>query len=1128
MTNPTHDELFIGRNDVQKWISEYLDNCQNKGVLLGIHGVGGIGKSAILRQLRSRMKFVLYVDCQAEDNILKVVRALARSAHNIGVKTPRFDIINDTWLWFIEGVEPYSGTNKRWVKELIDWIPTLSKIAKIAIAIKTAGVKLKQLIGRFTSTTDWFRQQLGEEYGASLLQILAESISKRNDLIISSLIEDLNLAETKQDFPFLVLFDSFEFVNDETLISTDITSEIKVTESELWHFHFSRLESSVTIFSGRILPEPTSKLGVSRYDFEIEELSYEECKELLLKRGIQNDKMQEKIIQISKGHPFILNSICDISERGDFSPSNIQDIFSDDFLEVREKTWRMLINQTKSLAPVIHHSAFLPFFDFKTLQIVYPHLDPTTWKDFIRLSIVEYVEPFYRLHELARELALGEYQDNLSLIAGEISSKLKNEFENQQKATLLGLAINAELHVSENQAIENFLKAAHEFSENHEYRNILELCDCIQFRTDFGKAGYSRAKGTALERLNQVGEAEILLVQSLKLYQKLSETQPERYMSYVASTMNTLARLKMTTGRNDAAIELYESALTIKNSLKNRAHPVYLRDYINGLNNLAVAYRREGRFEEAKEQYQEALHEIEALDEEMRTKLWPILSNTLNNLGTVQAYLLENEEALKSLQLALEIREKLAKKNPTRFLPYVSETHHNLGELFSRQGLIDNAIRHFEESLKIRSELSKRMPEQFLPLVAQTKKTLANSYQRIGKIDEAEIYCRDALGHFRELAENNQERFLPYLGSTLTILGFILKKKKNFEETEDVFKEALEIRRKLAEKEPSVYLYELVIALNNISVFYQDFGRHDEAIPMLEEALDTFKNMNNELKEKIKSEQARIEHNLAKSYLIKNRIDESENHIRNALEIRLELNEKSPEMYSAQVGDSYHILSQISEAKGNLDQAIDCYMNCIDSYSFAVSHAFEIHSRTFKRIIRGVIHFTESKPKTVQEMMRLVHYRILKECNKLFRKNQSFLTEKVLACIAISRLNFLQNEIKQALICVIEVIKTLKENKDKITHEDQALISSKLSGTIYQAINEKYTELEIQKIDGMLHKIKMQKQIEELSEEIHIDDLNRMLLLLDDESTENLESSLIEIFEKILQLDLSSILKQEQ
>jgi len=114
---------------------------------------------------------------------------------------------------------------------------------------------------------------------------------------------------------------------------------------------------------------------------------------------------------------------------------------------------------------------------------------------------------------------------------------------------------------------------------------------------------------------------------------------------------------------------------------------------------------------------------------------------------------------------------------------------------------------------------------------------------------------------------------------------------------------------------------------------------------------------------------------------------------------------------------------------------------------------------------------------------------------------------------------------EDARIAVRNVRRDANDHLKKL-EKDHQISEDELS--VYLDEVQELTDDHIKKIDEMMHRVRMEKQIEELTEEIHIDDLNGMLQLLEDESTENLEmeTGLIELIERILHLDLSSVLEE--
>jgi len=102
--------------------------------------------------------------------------------------------------------------------------------------------------------------------------------------------------------------------------------------------------------------------------------------------------------------------------------------------------------------------------------------------------------------------------------------------------------------------------------------------------------------------LNERGlyaDAEPLYVEALEVYRK---ALPQGHPS-IASSLNNLAVLYKSQGRNEEAKALYVEALEMRRKALPQGHP----DIATSLNNLAVLYDSQGRYEQAERLYVEAL-----------------------------------------------------------------------------------------------------------------------------------------------------------------------------------------------------------------------------------------------------------------------------------------------------------------------------------------------------------------------------------------------------------------------------------------------------------------------------------------------------------------------------------------
>ena len=327
------------------------------------------------------------------------------------------------------------------------------------------------------------------------------------------------------------------------------------------------------------------------------------------------------------------------------------------------------------------------------------------------------------------------------------------------------------------------------------------------------------------EDQNRYGEGEREYGEALSIYRELAEKIPEKYVSYVAMTLNNLGLLHWNRNHYAEAEREYVEALAIRRELAGEDPEKYLSDVAMTLNNLAILHNDQNRCEEAGREYGEALAIRRKLAEKVPEKYLPDVAITLNNLGLLHENQNRNDEAEREFREALGIFRELAEKVPEKYLLYAALASNNLANLHHDQSRYEEAEREYGEALTIRRELAEKVPEKYLPDVAMTLYNLANLHGDRNRYDEAEREYGEALGIFRDLARKVPEKYLPGVANILNNLAILHNDQNRCEEAGREYGEALAIRRELAEKIPEKYLPDVAITLYNLALLHAPQGQ---------------------------------------------------------------------------------------------------------------------------------------------------------------------------------------------------------------------------------------------------------------------------------------------------------------
>jgi tetratricopeptide (TPR) repeat protein len=281
----------------------------------------------------------------------------------------------------------------------------------------------------------------------------------------------------------------------------------------------------------------------------------------------------------------------------------------------------------------------------------------------------------------------------------------------------------------------------------------------------------------------------------------------------IATTLNNLAELYRSQGKDSEVEPLYQEALTIGRASLSLHSPL-LAIY---LNNLASLYRSQGKYSQAEPLYQEALSIVRA----SLPPNHPQLATHLNNLALLYESQEKYNEAQPLFQEALTISRASLRANH----PSLATSVNNLAALYELQGKYNEAEPLFQEALAIKRDSLR--PNH--PSLAKSLNNLAQLYRSQGKYNEVEPLLQEALAIGRASLSPNA----PLLATYLNNLAGLYYSQGKYSEAEPLYLEALAIdRASLPPNHPDLFR-----DLNNLAGLYRSQREYSEAEPLFQEAL---------------------------------------------------------------------------------------------------------------------------------------------------------------------------------------------------------------------------------------------------------------------------------------------------
>jgi tetratricopeptide (TPR) repeat protein len=986
------NRIFVDREEYLDWMADALERCKERSVVLHLRGIGGIGKSSLLDHWTSTIDSTIRLDCEQYTEFYDRLNVLAKGAVLLGVRLQRFDVLWQIRQRFVEGVEPVKEEGREWAKDIAMAIPFIGSLASIGSAISAAGGKVApKLKSKYGDVAKWLQTRLGKDHVEKLLEILWKEPRHAEFLYIDALLEDMNRRKSL-DLPILFLLDHFEYVDSEK--ARWRYSGRQITESELWGVFLSSLSNCVGVMASRRAATEQPEIDIE--ESELTELDRESCIELLELRSITDSEVQNSLVSVSGGNPFVIGTLCDMTESGTLSTEDLEGLRGDTLEEVRLKTWRRLFNQAQDLLGFVERAGLLPFFNRRVMNTIAPGMNPDQWDRLIRLSFVRNRgDGTWVLHDLAEELVLAELGQRLGNLTDEVAGLLEKTSTDESDYALLGLALSVRALAAERDATARLGSIVSDLIWRADFSDALALLDATRIDTKEGHVVIQGLRGGVLAHILRMADGEHALKEALETSRDFGERIPDELLVHLARTLSFLGSLLNRTGRVSESEEAYRESLKIYREIdestlgfrpQDMAWALYsfcwlligvhrleegekaarealqlyeestptasfapMRGITMSLRNISIALWFAGKTSESGEIQRETLEICRERASKMPDNLSTVrdVGVSLLNLGDWLRFMGRPYEAIDLFREALQLTRELAKKEPEAFLLFVPYTLVSLALPLSQTGRYSEAEKAYLEAVNIFRELAEKTPDVFLRYLAWSLHDFAVLLRQTGRASEAEEECREALKIHREIAAKSPDKYTALLSWSLSNLAVLLKQTGRTAEAEEAYREALHTAREISQKAPeAVFLIDLVATiLNNLAVLLRQTGRTSEAEEVLLEALEIRRQLAQKSPELFFHRVATTLNNLGVLLSEADRPSDAEGALREALQLRRELFGKSPDLYLSGVGSTLNNLAVLLKRTGRLSDSENAYREAIKVYNELVSKAPTVYQR---------------------------------------------------------------------------------------------------------------------------------------------------------------------------------------
>ncbi|MFW9767940.1 MAG: tetratricopeptide repeat protein [Candidatus Thorarchaeota archaeon] len=889
----TSDDVFVDREEYIEWMDKALVDCKKKSVVLHLKGIGGIGKSSLIKQWIKTMEKTVRVDCEQYSTFYNRLNIIAKGAVLHGVNLQRFDVLWQIRQRFVEGVEPVKEEGREWAKDIVMAIPFIGSLATIGTAISAVGSKVTpKLKGRYSIVGKWLQERLGKNHIERLLEVLWKEPHHAEFLYLDALLEDIN--NRKDETPIVFLMDHFEYVDSDTAHWRYQGS--KINEVELWSIFLCSLKNCVSVMAGR--KPPFKREDLEFEENELTELDCESCEEMLDLQGVTDKKLQEKIISVAGGNPFVIDAICDMRNAGTIVLDDIESLRADTLEEVRLKTWRRLFNMVGDLQDIINRAGLLKFFNRNLMNIIAPPMTSDMWDRLLRLSFVNKRDDgTWVLHDLAQELILAELGPRVKNLTNEVSQLLEKSAHEDDDISLLGHALSVEALSSEEDAIAKTKTLIYRLLWRDSTKKAIQILSNIVFRTVHGRAEQKGLLGWAYDGITRYAEGEAELRDAIAVFEDWAMKDFDKYGSSLGLYLSRLGYIMIWTQKPDEANKYLTRAVEIRRRLAERDP----------------------------EEHSEALAES-------LTMYGFVLANSFGQL----------EEAYALVKEAVDIFRKF-------------DTYKRLGWALNILGAtqtVPNGTVDYQRALEVQRELSSSDPENlFLNAIhASICHNLSRALYLEGRISEAEEIHNEGIAIRRELSALNPDAYEWRLALALDNYGEFLWRTRQLSKAGRWIDECLQISEKLMEKEPDAWMFRMIDILIDKACILTIFGRISEAESIINRAISLGREYVNQTGNSFSARRLLSTClTLTSPFYAKTfRMIEAENNLNEAIEIRREYKDRFfPEEYLLGLalnngGAQYLVMGNEFEARTSLDEATDLLEKQKDKFMLMSHNSFAI------------------------------------------------------------------------------------------------------------------------------------------------------------------------------------------
>lgn len=626
--SPSVVREFAGREDLLSAFDEALQLVTlDSPRVLAFYGIGGIGKSRLIRRLRGdqpdpsqlpRGAVQARIDFKDASNRLPV-KALERARaqlHRQGVEFPTFDIAFAVWWRLANPALALSQSELRLLDEgeiagevlsVLHDVPAVGLIAKIPRVVSKAGRAVQNW---------WTRRGMGE---LTKIATLADS-SEVAEWLPTFFGRDLLAWRKERGDRCAVLF----FDTHEALWDGRGSGESGAPPDDWLREWAAHLDGVLTVVAGRsklrwVEVDPTWDRHLSQ--LRLGELSSDDCDQLLAAAGIRESETRALVTERSRGVPQYLDLALDTYHQIKHTEGRTPD--AEDF----DEKLQALLDRFLSYVPSTVRQALFVLSVPETFDADrFRHLMrasgggvmPTSHglKSVTTYSFVEQTEPGrFAIHSLVRDAlaALDDPNDRREIhallfdSANELLEEIDLRYITEQQRQALREGVDHGIEALEPRSFLAWYREVKQpFEDAAELRLLLPLAQRIRTFSELALGPDDPLTLVSIHDLARLFWARAEYQAAERLYREALDGRERALGPDDADTLATvsgLASVRSSLADFAAAEQLYRRSLEGLERTAGQDHPETLR----AVNNLAGVLESQGRYSEAEDLYRRAL-----------------------------------------------------------------------------------------------------------------------------------------------------------------------------------------------------------------------------------------------------------------------------------------------------------------------------------------------------------------------------------------------------------------------------------------------------------------------------------------------------------------------------------------